>query len=287
MKILVLGASGMLGSAIIHIFNERSEWCIYGTIRSKKIKRYFSDHVATNLIYINDVLDHNSLSKIIRDLAPDIVINCISLSKDLLKISDPMLMIPIYALLPHQLAQLCEVIGARLIHISSDGVFSGKQGNYSENDLADANDMYGRVKYLGEVDSSNAITIRTSIIGHEIATRNGLIEWFLGLKDECICFANAIFTGLPTVVLAEILRDVIIPKKNLSGIYHIAAEPITKCDLLNLIAKEYSKSIKLKPVNDPVIDRSLNAEKFITETGYKVPEWPVLIKTMHSYQQLH
>ena len=156
-------------------------------------------------------------------------------------------------------------------------------GNYTETDLSDARDLYGVSKYLGEVHYPDSITLRTSIIGHALNSSKGLIDWFLGQQGQCRGFTRALFTGLPTVVLAQIVRDVIIPDSGLHGLYHVAADPIAKFDLLELVAEVYGKSIEIIPDDSLQIDRSLNAGRFRAATGYVVPEWPELVRVMHSY----
>jgi dTDP-4-dehydrorhamnose reductase len=194
---------------------------------------------------------------------------------------DPLVSVPINTLLPHHLSHLCNLVGARLIHISTDCVFSGKKGNYVEEDSTDAVDVYGKSKALGEVISSNAITLRTSTIGHELYTKYGLLEWFLSQTDECAGYSRAIFSGLPSNFLAQVIRDFVIPNRNLSGLYHVAADPIDKYKLLQLISKTYSKDIKIRLDETFVIDRSLNCDKFKVATGYSSLNWPTLIEMMH------
>lgn len=285
MKILVLGASGMLGSAIFNILNENQNLKVLGTIRSNRSKKYFNSTLAKKLIKVGDITKLANLIRVFKQAKPKMVINCISLQKQLLKKQDPLIMIPTYSVLPHQLSKLCKNSGARLIQISTDGVFSGKKGKYRENDLKDSEDIYGISKYLGELKEEHTITIRTSIIGHEINTKNGLVEWFLSQKNQCECFSNAIFSGFPTDVLAEIIRDLIIPNNKIQGVYHIASKPISKCELLALIAKEYGVKIKLKTNNKIKINRSLNSDRFKAVSGYVSPEWKDLIKSMHLYKQ--
>jgi dTDP-4-dehydrorhamnose reductase len=186
--------------------------------------------------------------------------------------------------LPQRLSRLCAGIGARLIQFSSDGVFSGKKGGYVESDIPDTDDIYGISKFLGEVDGDHAITIRCSMIGHELKSKNGLLEWFLRQQEQCRCFTRAIFSGLPSVELARIVRDVVIPAHQLSGLYHVAAKPISKFDLLSMIAQRYAKKIQIVPDDSVIIDRSLNAGKFARDAGYLAPEWPDLIETMYTYR---
>ena len=173
-------------------------------------------------------------------------------------------------------------MGARLIHISTDCVFSGQRGNYIETDLADADDVYGRSKRLGEVELAGHLTLRTSTIGHENHTKFGLLEWVLA-QEACKGYARAIFSGLPSVVFARIIRDIIIPDRTLTGLYHVSAAPIAKFDLLQLIATVYKHRVDLSVDREFVIDRSLNSSKFTNATGYQAPAWPELIQLMHEH----
>lgn len=284
MKILVLGASGLLGNAVFRVLSEKEDWEVFGTVRSEEMKRFFSPELGERLVVSCDVENHDALAKVFSQIGPDVVINCIALTKGSVNVSDPMQSFSIYALLPHRLAVLCSLAKARLVHISTDGVFSGTKGGYTEDDPPDAKDIYGISKFMGEVRYPHTITLRTSIIGHELQSALGLIGWFLSQQNKCKCFTRAMFSGFPTVVLARIIRDIVIPRANLFGIYHVAAEPISKFDLLQLVAEVYGKSIDLVPDDQVVIDRSLNAERFRAATGYVAPAWPELITIMHSYK---
>lgn len=284
MRILVLGASGMLGNAMIRVLSENREWEVFGTVRSLNSQRYFSENIAEKLIGGIDVDQIDTVVQALIQSRPDVVINCVGMIKQLADADDPLQVIPINALLPHRLAKICELSGARFIHMSTDCVFLGDKGGYVETDPSDAKDLYGKSKYLGEVAYQNSITLRTSIIGHELQSANGLIGWFLSQSGQCNGYTKAIFSGFPTVVLSLIIRDVVIPCKKLSGVYHVAAQPISKFDLLKLVAETYGKQIEIIPNENLVIDRSLNAEKFHKETGYIAPAWTELIKLMYSYK---
>lgn len=282
MKVLVMGATGMLGSAMMLRMVESAELDLVGTIRSDESRSFFPENLARRLLVLRDVQDDEGLTRFFNEVRPEAVVNCVSPSRKALIEGDPLQVIPICALFPHRLARICEEVGARLIHISTDGVFSGKKGGYTEEDQPDATDVYGLSKYLGELGQPHTFTIRTSMIGHELRSSNGLLEWFLVQEKRCNCYGRAVFSGLPAVVLAQIVRDVVVPRPELSGIYHIAAEPITKCELLRLIAEVYGKSIEIVPDDKVAIDRSLNAERFRRATGYVAPDWRTLIQTMHS-----
>jgi len=283
MRVLVLGASGMLGNAMLRVLSEKADWQVYGTVRSESAKRLFRPDIAVHIISGVDVEQQDSLLHAFIQVRPDVVINCVGLIKQLVDADDPLQAIPINALLPHRMARMCQLASARLVHMSTDCVFAGDKGNYRETDLSDAMDLYGRSKYLGEVAYPHTVTLRTSIIGHELQTARGLIGWFLSQKGRCNGYTKAIFSGLPTVVLAQIVRDVVIPHGALSGLYHVAAKPISKYDLLKLVATVYGKTIDIVPSDQMVIDRSLDAGRFREATGYVVPEWSDLIATMFTY----
>lgn len=282
MKVLILGANGLLGSACMRIMGQRPEIHVVGTYRTK-FDVSSSDVSKIQHYQLSDILDNSALEELFKNVSPDVVINCISLSKSDLEKINPYLFISTYSLLPHLLHDLCDRNNARLIQISSDGVFSGEDGNYSEFDKPDAQDVYGRSKLLGEVVSDSSITLRTSMIGESPGLHNGLISWFLDQRGSCKGYSEAIFSGFPVNVLAELILDHIIPNSNLSGIYHLASNPISKYDLLSLVAKRYKSSVHLIPDNSLKIDRSLNGDKFAKETNYKTPSWEKLVYSMYLF----
>ncbi len=283
MKVLVFGASGMIGSAMFRVLSEKKEWEVRGTLRSNALKRFFPETLAGKLIPDMDVEKHDALVRIFAQVQPDVVVNCVGLTKHHNEAEDPLLAIPLNTLLPHRLADLCAATGSRLVHVSTDCVFSGTRGGYVEDDAPDAVDVYGKSKHLGEVVDAHAITLRTSTIGHELQSAYGLLEWFLSQQGSCKGFSRAIFSGLPNVVFAQVVRDVVIPRPGLSGLYHVGAQPIGKYDLLRLIAKAYAKPINIEMDDKFVIDRSLNTQRFHKATGYTAPGWAELIGTMHSF----
>jgi dTDP-4-dehydrorhamnose reductase len=284
MKILVLGATGMMGNALFRFLTLNPELDVYGAVRTEAAHRYFSDALSAKLITGINIDNMDDLMRGFAEVQPHVVINCIGVIKQKQEAKNPLTVLPINALLPHRLAALCQAVGARLIHISTDCVFSGRKGRYLETDFPDAEDLYGRSKLLGEVDYPHAITLRTSIIGHELSGKNSLIGWFLAQKSPVKGFTRAIFSGLPTVELARVIRDVVLPRPNMRGLYHVAAEPINKYELLKMVAEIYGKDIDIMPDDSFIINRSLNAERFKKETGYVAPVWPELIKKMHAFK---
>jgi len=284
MKVLILGVTGMLGNAMFRVLSERADLAVYGTARSNSACQHFSDNLSGRIIVGTDVENNDSLVRAFAAVRPDVVVNCVGLVKQLADANDPLQAVPINTLLPHRLAALCQATGARLVHISTDCVFSGAKGNYLETDQPDAYDLYGRSKLLGEVDYPHAITLRTSIIGHELSGNRSLVNWFLAQQGAVKGFTRAIFSGLPTVELASVVRDVVLPRKELHGLYHVSAKPINKFDLLQLVAKVYRKNIEINPSEELVIDRSLNSDRFKEATGYAPPEWATLIQRMCEFK---
>lgn len=286
MRVLVFGATGMIGNAMFRVLSEKNDWQVFGTIRTDTAKRFFSPVIASRLVMSGDVNQCEVLARVFMRTRPDVVVNCIGLTKHHKESDAPLSAVPVNALLPHRIAELCAMTNARLVHVSTDCVFSGVKGSYTEEDPADANDIYGRSKFLGEVIYPHAITLRTSTIGHELQSRYGLLEWFLSQDGKCRGFSRAFFSGLPSTVFAQIVRDVVIPRTDLSGLYHVGAGPIGKYDLLHLIANVYGKSIDILRDDDFVIDRSLNIERFYNATGYVAPAWPELIQSMYRMQNI-
>lgn len=284
MKVLVIGASGMIGSTVLRVLSEKNDSDVFGSIRDGSCKRFFSESIAARLVAGVDVEQTDHLVKLLDQIRPDVVVNCAGLTKHKPEADDPLVSIPINTLMPHRLAGLCKFIGARLIHISTDCVFSGAKGSYVEDDFADASDVYGKSKALGELHYPHTVTLRTSTIGHELQSQYGLLDWFLAQEGRCKGYSRAIFSGLPTVVFAQIIRDLVIPNLSLSGLYHVAAKPINKLDLLTLIANVYGKEIDIIPDDKLILDRSLDAKRFQLATGYTAPEWTELINTMHAYK---
>jgi len=281
--VLVLGAAGMLGNAMLRLFADSPEYEAWGSVRSTGSMRLLPAKLKDRVIAGVDVENFDSLASLLATVRPGVLINCIGLVKQLSEADDPLQAIPINALLPHRLARLCQLVGARLVHVSTDCVFDGRKGMYREEDPADAQDLYGRSKHLGEVDYPNAVTLRTSIIGHELASSHGLVGWFLAQEGPVRGFTRAVFSGLPTVELARVIRDRVLPRPDLHGLYHVSAEPIAKYELLKLVAAAYGRNNMIAPDDKLVIDRSLDSTRFRQLTGYTPPAWPQLVQSMHEF----
>jgi dTDP-4-dehydrorhamnose reductase len=274
--VLILGGSGMLG----HKLWQTLEPCldVHVTVRASDLsasrlglldaQRTVTGVRAEDLDTVTGALDA---------VRPDVVVNCIGIVKQLREAHDPVTSITINSLLPHRLAQLCGERGARLIHISTDCVFSGRTGHYSEADNPDPVDLYGRSKLLGEVDHGQCLTIRTSIIGRELAGATGLLEWFLAQEGSVRGFRRAIFSGLTTQALARVLESVITDHPALNGLRHIAAEPVSKFDLLRMLRDAYGLDVEIVPDDEVAIDRSLDGTAFERDTGWRADPWPDMV----------
>jgi dTDP-4-dehydrorhamnose reductase len=282
-KLLILGASGMLGSTLIRFFSKVGDIEVFGTIRSSKNKENFTDDIRDKLIEDVSINSLERLQNIFSQIKPDIVINCIGLVKQDSSSNDPLQAILVNSYWPHRLAEFCNATGSRLIQVSTDCVFSGDKGNYLEDDFADANDLYGRTKFLGELNYANTVTLRTSIIGHELLGNKGLIEWFLAQNNNVSGYKNVFFSGLPAIELAVVIKNYVIPNQSLSGIFHVSVDPISKFKLLEMVANEYRKDIKIEPDSTLKINRTLDSTKFRLATGYSPKSWTQLIAEMHSF----
>ena len=280
MKIIILGADGMLGHKIFS-FLSRKNVNMIGTIKEiNQFNESFINIFKKNIkkdFYANNL---DNFKRLFEKEKPDYIINCIGIIKQLNVSKDPIISISINSLFPHKLAEICKKNNIKLIHFSTDCVFNGLRGNYKEEDISDADDLYGKSKHLGEVDYDNCLTLRTSIIGHELGTKNGLIEWFLSQNKEVNGYLNSIFTRFPTVEIASILYNKVL-KSNLKGLYHLSSEPISKFELLKIVNEVYRKNLKIIPFENIKEDRSLNSAKFRSLTNYQPPEWNILINSMY------
>lgn len=273
----------MLGNAVFRVFSEDRNFSTVGTVRSQASLRFLPNALQKNIQVGVDVENFDDLVGLFAKVKPELVVNCIGLVKQLSNAEDPVVALPINSIFPHRLARLCGLINARIIHLSTDCVFSGDKGMYSESDLSDARDLYGKSKFIGEVDYEGAVTLRTSIIGHELNGNRSLVDWFLSQQHSVRGFKRAIFSGLPTVELARLMRDYVVPNSSLRGVYHVSSGPINKFDLLTYIADVYEKDIVIEPDENFSIDRSLDSSRFKSATGFVSRSWIEMIQSMREF----
>lgn len=272
----------MLGGSLHRYFSRHTNDSVTGTIRSEQARQQLAKLGFTNVVGGVDVMDEQTLSKVFAEERPDYVFNCIGLIKQLSESKLPIPAIEINSLLPHRLAQLCKTFGGKLIHFSTDCVFSGKTGDYIEQDIPDAADIYGRSKLLGEVGYDGHLTLRTSIIGHELNSNVSLIDWFLSQHGTVKGFSRAFFSGLPTCYIAEFIDKYIFTNPEFSGVYHLSVNPIDKLTLLSLVKDTYCVTTDIQDYPDFEIDRSLNSDALRAALGFVPPSWSELIEKMNS-----
>ena len=280
MRVFILGGGGMLGHKLWQVFSQRFDTFVTVRRNSSCYAHYGifdMDRLKTGI----DAMEFDSVTGALVEVRPNVVINCIGLVKQSPEAHDPIAALTINSLLPHRLAVVCRRFGARLIHISTDCVFSGRRGMYPEADEADPTDLYGRSKLLGEVQAEGCLTLRTSIIGRELETRLGLLEWLLGSRGETVKgYVNAIYTGFPTLTLAHILADIVAEHTELSGLYHVSSAPISKYHLLCILREAFRVPVKIEPFANYHCDRSLDSIRFRAATGFVPSSWPDMIQEM-------
>lgn len=275
MRILILGASGLIGNNIFKYLSASSGHEVFGTYRNLKCLPRFDANSVSRLIQFELNESIAQLSEILCEFRPDVIINALGITKHIEESIENI--VRVNSLFPHQLAALSSRFGVKLVHISTDCVFSGENGMYSEFDLPDSRDLYGRSKILGEVTYGGHLTVRISTIGLELASQLGLLEWFLKCSNSCVGYAKAIFSGLPSKYFGYVLHQFILPNLQLSGLYHISSEPIDKFSLLKALADFYNKKIDIIPDESVVINRSLDSSSFTKKTGFVAPSWKELI----------
>jgi dTDP-4-dehydrorhamnose reductase len=280
MKVMILGGSGMLGHKLWQVLGPRFETYVTFRQAASYYKRFGIFDLERSIGNVS-AENFDSVTSALATIRPQVVVNCIGVVKQDAAAKDPVTSISVNALFPHRLAQVCGEMGSRLIHLSTDCVFSGRKGNYTEHDTPDAEDLYGRSKLLGEVSAEHCLTIRTSMIGRELSGSHGLLEWFLSQKGQRVQgFKRAIFSGFTTNALSNILAWIITEHVGLSGLWHLAAEPITKFDLLTLVKQTYGLDTEIEVNETFMCDRSLNGSPFCEKTGFRSPSWPEMIRLM-------
>jgi dTDP-4-dehydrorhamnose reductase len=280
-KIMVLGGAGMLGHKMFQVLRQRFAG-VFCTLREDIRKPPF-DRVellqGDDTVPGVDVMDFPALEAILWAFRPEYVVNCVGIVKQRAESVSPIPSITINSLLPHKLAQMAAPWGGRLIHFSTDCVFSGKRGGYSEEDHSDAEDLYGKTKFLGEAAVDNALTLRTSIIGRELAEHRSLLDWFLAQNHKTVRgYRRVIYSGVTTNHLAELVATIILDHPGLNGLYQVASEPISKHDLLCLLREAYRLNVRIEPDDLEVSDRSMRCGRLGEAIDYQCPPWPVLAR---------
>lgn len=284
-RVLVLGGDGMLGHKVFQVFNENLE--THATFLSQKHYNsalpVYKDVPSSRIHLGANALDSASLEELVLKVKPDVVVNCIGLIKQLKEASDYMLAIRMNSLLPHNLARICSSVEARLVHVSTDCVFSGNKGNYTEDDPSDVMDLYGKSKSLGEINYAPHLTVRTSIIGREWVRSTALLEWFLSQQGNTVRgYKNAIYSGFTTESIGRLIMKTITERPDMTGLWHVSSDPVSKLDLLTMIKDAWGLNVTIEPYDDALCDRSLDSSRFFSETGFARPSWESMISGLVS-----
>ena len=277
-RVLVLGATGMLGHTLMRELLDAPGVEVHGAARGVA---GLPPAVAQRVTPGVDILTPGRVGRLLDEVGPAVVVNCVGVIKQRPEVQNAVHTVTVNALFPHQLAEECARRGMRLVHVSTDCVFSGDRGGYVETDIPDPPDLYGRSKLLGEVDRAPALTLRTSIIGHELNGHRSLVDWFLSQEAVVSGYTKAIYSGVTTVEFARLLRSVVLPREDLTGLYHVAASPISKYELLKLVADAYGWAGRIVPHDGFVCDRSMSADALAQATGYRPPAWAEMVVQLH------
>jgi dTDP-4-dehydrorhamnose reductase len=276
MKVLVLGGDGMLGHELFLQLRDRHQTRV--TLR-QPLAAYSGRGLfdAANAFAGVEVRRPGSVESVLGQFAPDAVVNAVGIVKQRPETEDALASIEVNALLPHRLALACRSAGARLIHLSTDCVFSGEKGRYREEDRPDPVDLYGRSKLLGEVVGEGALTLRTSMIGLGLQRKTSLVDWFLMQSGRVQGYRHALFSGLTTRELGRVIGELLEKHAQASGLYHVSAAPISKLELLAKLRERLALKVELVPVDEPRIDRSLDSTRFRRVFGYAPPSWDEML----------
>jgi len=283
MKVLVTGVAGMLGHKMFQLLRARFPGTL-GTV-IEDIRKPPFDKVdflqGDDVIRGVDMADFDRLRGLLTEIQPDFIVNCVGIIKQRDEAKRAIPSITINALMPHKLVEFAEKWGGRVIHPSTDCVFSGKRGGYAEDDLSDAEDLYGKSKFLGELHYDNTLTLRTSIIGCELAEHKSLLDWLISQNGQAIRgFERVIYSGVTTIELAEVVTRIIRQFPQLNGLFHVVSEPISKYELLCLLKGAFGVAVDIIADESVTLDRSMKGDKFRLATGYQCPPWPELVQSL-------
>lgn len=277
MRILILGGDGMLGHRLFRHFRDRYETRV--TLR-QDLQAYAAHGLfhAPDCYAGTDVRSTARLMEVLADFTPHAVVNAVGIVKQRSSATEAIPSIEINSLLPHRLALACRMLGARFVHMSTDCVFAGTRGAYSESDTSDATDLYGRTKFLGEVADRNCVTLRSSIIGLELSRKTGLIEWFLAQRGTISGYELAVFSGITTTEMARVIEKLLVRHSDLCGLWQVASQSISKYALLTRLAERLGRTdVTIVPDRRFQCDRSLDGSRFCAQTGYQPPSWDAML----------
>jgi len=274
MKVLVLGAGGLIGHKLFQVIGEDLD--TYAALHHSSAHPLFS---GANVFNNVDVLEFDKLTQLISDNQIDVILNCVGITKRNSDINNLEMAIATNALFPHRLANWAKTNNKRVIQFSTDCVFDGSIGNYSEDSATTGPDIYGKTKALGEIDYAHSLTIRSSFIGRELKAKTELLEWALSCKGQKIRgFDKAFYSGVSTIWMARTIKSIITDHKDLSGLWQLATEtPISKLDLLNQVNKSFELEMEIETDSSFETMPTLNGAKLKKAMSLNIPDWNVMM----------
>jgi len=289
MKILILGAGGMLGHQIAKTLHSRFPKSVYGMIRKPKSHYEKYGFLPQERFFDGiDVLETEALLRLLDEVRPQWIVNCVGITLRKSESKNFSKCMEINAVLPHRLALWARHNEAKVIHFGTDCVFDGKKGSsYKDFDQPTATDLYGTSKYLGEITDPFSLTLRLSIVGRELDSNSELVEWFLQQKGKTIKgFSQTIYSGLSTPTVAKEVARIIQDHPQLSGLYQVASEPISKYDLLQLLNEHFANNTTIEREDQHISNKSLDFERYAAKTGFRPPSWSEMIKELAEQDSL-
>ena len=279
MKILVLGGTGLIGNRLVRHLRENAD--VYASTRTDRGQIPVLEHILdpNKWIFRFNATDFQLLESEIGRLRPKVIVNCLGIVKQHISASDTETTILLNSALPNRLSSLAVKYEFKLIHLSTDCVFSGNTGNYIESATPDPVDLYGRSKTLGELNNSQDLTLRTSFVGREIKSFTNLFEWVRKNQNtKIVGYKKAIYSGLTTQVTSEIIERLIFDFSTLTGLWHLASEPISKFDLIQKLSDSLNLRLDIEVDEEFICDRSLNPGALTAMTGVVAPDWPTMLE---------
>jgi dTDP-4-dehydrorhamnose reductase len=276
MRILVIGGDGMLGHELLAGLSASHEV----TVTLRRDLSAYAHHglfSPANAFAGVDVRSPERVLEVVADYRPQAIVNAAGIVKQRAEANRSIPSIEVNSLFPHRLAVIARAAGARLVHISTDCVFSGDRGGYRETDTPDPVDLYGRSKLLGEVDEEGSITLRTSMIGLELANRLSLVEWALAQAGPISGYRNVLYSGLTTMELTRVIEEIVVRHPALHGVWHVASAPISKYDLLEGLFRRIGRDGDVRAEDGVVSDRTMSGDAFEKATGYRVMGWDAML----------
>lgn len=279
MRILVLGGTGLIGNRLTRQLRQNAD--VYASTRTSLVEMPMLENILepNKWIFGLDATDFQFLESEIKRLKPDVIVNCLGVVKHQINPKNAEATILLNSVLPWRLSGIAEKYDFKLIHLSTDCVFSGETGNYKESSSPDAVDLYGRSKILGELNNAHVLTIRTSFVGREIKTFANLFEWVQRCQTTRITgYKRAIYSGLTTQAISEVIEKLIFDFSALTGLWHVSSEPISKYDLICMLNNSLNLKLDIESSEEFFCDRSLDSTAFASKTSLAIPNWITMVE---------